>query len=43
MIRKMFAALLILLALSAACEVFAKGQDGDNDCPAGSKDPDCAK
>lgn len=43
MFRRMIAALLVLLALSAAGDVYGKGQDGGADCPPGSKDPDCAK
>lgn len=40
MIGKFAVALLLLLALSLPSNVYGKGQT--DDCPPGSKDPDCA-
>jgi hypothetical protein len=40
MIKKLAAALLVLLALAIVSEVYGKGQDSD--CQPHSKDPDCA-
>jgi hypothetical protein len=43
MIRKLIAAVLVLLTLSVAGHVYARGGQDADDCPPGSKDPDCAK
>jgi hypothetical protein len=40
MIKKLAAALLVLLALSVVSDVYGKGQN--DDCAPHSKDPDCA-
>ena len=42
MIRKLAAAFMFLLALSALSQVYARGGEAADDCPPGSKDPDCA-
>jgi hypothetical protein len=42
MIKKLAAALWLLLALSVVTEVHARGGQDADDCPPTSKDPDCA-
>ena len=40
--RKIVAIFLILLAALSVSPVFARGGQAADDCPAGSKDPDCS-
>ena len=42
MIRKLAAALMLLLALTATTDVYARAGQAADDCPPNSKDPDCA-
>ena len=42
MIRKLVAALWVLMLLTAASEVYGRGGQSADDCPPTSKDPDCA-
>jgi len=42
MFRRLISALLLILAIFAATEVYARGGQSADDCPPGSKDPDCA-
>lgn len=40
--KKIAAILMFLLALSTVSLVYGRGGDAADDCPPGSKDPDCA-
>ncbi len=40
--KKIVLLLLILLAAVPASQVFARGGQAADDCPPGSKDPDCS-
>jgi hypothetical protein len=41
--KQITAVLLVLLALLAPSQSWGRGGQSADDCPAGSKDPDCKK
>jgi hypothetical protein len=42
MIKRWVAAILLIFAVVAATEVYGRNGQSADDCPPGSKDPDCA-
>jgi len=42
MLRRLISAVLLMLAIFAATDVYGRAGQAADDCPPGSKDPDCA-